>query len=231
MSQSHQAEALHLAVETTSQSLSVEKENEELRSQLRKNSALIEQFETVSTRTQQLQDQLRQKKAELESKQNELIGVQSAIISILKNPQSHSPQSDSLAIVPAVLSKVQSDITELTDAAVAANTIAVPVLSLFKVSERLHQLYNLLVDKDVISETPEEKQERLQRYLVGQTEILSKLKAIAQKVAEPKVVVVDEETGESERRPITRRPTPEPPAVEEGVESGNEGSEDGEAPE
>jgi hypothetical protein len=231
MARSHEAEALRLAVETTSQSLSVEKENEELRGELRKNSALIEQFETVSTRTQQLQDQLRQKKSELESKQNELIGVQSAIISILKNPRSHSPQSDSLAIVPAVLGKVQSDITELTDAAVAANTIAVPVLSLFKVSERLHQLYNLLIDKDVISETPEEKQERLQRYLVGQTEILSKLKAIAQRAAEPRVVVVDAETGESGGGPITRQPTPEAPAVEAGLESGKEGADDGEGTE
>jgi hypothetical protein len=234
MAQSHQQEALHIAIETTSQSLIVEKENEELRAQLQKNLALIEQFETVATRTQQLQDQLRQKKAELESKQNELVGVQSALISILKNPPSRSSQSDSLAVIPVVLGKVQKDITGLTDAAIAANTIAIPVLSLFKVSEGFNQLFDTLVTENIISETPEEKQERLQRHFTSQKEILAKLKALAQAAGsrpEPKVVVVDAAAGEAPRGPIPRTPTPEPPPPEPSEESAKEGSEGGEPPE
>jgi hypothetical protein len=156
MSQSHQAEALRLAIETTAQTLAVEQENQELRGQLQKNLELIESFDAVLPRSQALQQRLREKKAELESKQSELVGLQSAIISVLKNPP-QSRQSESLAVVPIVLNKVQKDITALTDAAVAGKTISVPILSLFKVSEGLNKLYGTLVEEGVIPETPEEK--------------------------------------------------------------------------
>jgi hypothetical protein len=223
MAQSHQAEALRLAVDTTAQTIAVEQENQEIRAQLQKNLELIESFDAVLPRSQALQQQLREKKAELESKQSELIGLQSAIISFLKNPP-QSQQSESLAVVPIVLNKVQKDITALTDAAVAGKTIAVPILSLYKVSEGLNRLYETLVEQGIIPETPEEKQQRIQGFISAQREVLGRLKAIAQaaQAQEPKVVEVAPATAQESRGPIPRPPTPEakPPVItlaDEGV--------------
>jgi hypothetical protein len=134
MAQSAQAEALHLAVETTTQSLSVEQENKELRAQLKKNFDLVKSFEVILPRTQQLQQLVQQKKAELAAKQGELISVQSSIISNLKNPLRQSSRSDeSLSVIPQVMSEVQKNITGLTDAAVSISYLA-----------RAHRLLDLL---------------------------------------------------------------------------------------
>jgi dsDNA-binding SOS-regulon protein len=230
MAQSHQAEALRLAIETTAQALAVEEDNKGLRAQLQKNLELLENFDAVVPRAQQLQQQLRQKKAELEAKQAELISLQSAIISTIKNPPSSpSEQAGTLEVIPVVMGKVQKDITALTDVAVAQKTINVPILSLYKVSEGLHKLYDTLVDQKVIEESQEEKQERLQRYLTAQREVLLGLKALSQQAAAappaPRVVEVAPEADDAPPGPIPRQPTPEPAATSGEADAPNgEGS-------
>jgi dsDNA-binding SOS-regulon protein len=214
MAQSHQAEALRLAIETTAQALAVEEENKGLRAQLQKNLELLDNFDAVVPRAQQLQQQLRQKKAEVEAKQAELIGLQSAIIATIKNPPAPpAGQSETLAVIPVVMGKVQKDITSLTDAAVSEKSITVPILSLYKVSDGLHKLYETLVDQKVIEEGQEEKQERLQRYLTAQREVLLGLKTLAQQAsAPPPAPRVVEVATDAPDEPLTRAPTPEPPA-------------------
>jgi hypothetical protein len=210
MSQSPQAEVLHLAIETTAQSLVLEQENKDLRAQLKKNLSRVESFDVIAPRTQQLQQQLREKKAELESKQSELITLQSAIISNIKNPPPPSRSDESLTAIPIVMNRVQKNITALTDTAVAEKTISVPIISLFKVSEDLNRLFDALVEKGVIPETLQEKKQREQEYLAAQRQLLAGLKAIAQaaRPPEPKVVEVDE-PGQGDDEKIPRAPTPQ----------------------
>jgi hypothetical protein len=177
------AQAIQLAVETSLQAASVEDENKELRAQLQKNLDLIENFEVGSGRARALEQQLRDKEAKLSQKRSELISVQAAIIATLK-VQGESPPpvaGASLEVIPLVIGKVQKSVTTLTEAAIEQKTISIPILSLFKVSESLHQLYDALAEKGVIEETDDEKRERIHKFVSSQKEILTGLKAIAER--------------------------------------------------
>jgi hypothetical protein len=174
------AAAIQLAVETTSQAIAVEQENEELRKQLKKNEALIESFTAAAPRARALQTQLREKQAEIEQKQKDLIALQSAIIDTLKNPPQPPSQSQegSLEVIPIVMNSVLKQITTLTEKAIDEKSIGIPILSLFKAAEGLNHLYGTLCDKKIITESPEEKQERIEKYVSTQREILTKLREI-----------------------------------------------------
>jgi hypothetical protein len=198
------AQAIQLAIETSSQAAAVEEENKELRSQLQKNLELIENFDLATPRAQALQQELRNKEAELAQQRSELINVQAAIIRALK-AQGESPPpapAPSLEVIPLVMGKVQKSVTTLTEAAIDQKTISIPILSLFKVSENLHRLYDALAEKGIIEETDDEKRERVQRFVSSQKEILTGLKAIAQKA--------DAQAAAAHRAPS--------PQVEEGEE-------------
>jgi hypothetical protein len=194
---------MQLAIETSSQAAAVEEENKELRAQLQKNLELVEHFDLASPRAQALQRQLRDKEAELAQKRSELISVQAAIIATLKTQGESAPPAPapSLEVIPLVMGKVQKSVTTLTEEAIDQRTISIPILSLFKVSESLHRLYDALAEKGVIEETDDEKRERIQKFVTSQKAILVGLKAIA-------------ESAQAERAAAERPPAPRVEVVE-----------------
>jgi hypothetical protein len=108
------------------------------------------------------------------------------------------------------MNRIQNNITELTDAAVTGRTIEVPIIFLFKVSEDLNRLYDTFVEQGVISETEQEKEQRVQQYSSAQLEILTGLKALAQAARPPKPKVVEvADPGQGGGGQIQRRPTPQ----------------------
>jgi hypothetical protein len=197
------AQAIQLAVETSSQAAAVEEENKELRAQLQKNLEVIENFDVASPRARALEQQLRDKEAELAQKRSELITVQAAIIATLK-AQGESPPpapATSLDVIPLVMGKVQKSVTTLTEAAIDQKTISIPILSLFKVSEGLHRLYDALAEKGVIEETDDEKRNRIHKFVSSQKEILTRLKAIAERGQAERVQKPSSPRVEEERDP------------------------------
>ncbi|OHT00068.1 hypothetical protein TRFO_33302 [Tritrichomonas foetus] len=222
--------AINLAIETTSNALAVEQENAKLREQLHKNQQLLDDFDVAAPRAQLLQKQLKEKEALLEQKRKDLVEVQAAIISTLKNQSQEDPVQPSLESIPVVMNRVQRFVTDLTEAAVDQKTIAVPILQLFKVTDALNKLYDALVDTKVIAETKEEKEARVRAYVESQQEIITKLRAVAQQSQAamkaqlveceeeeepeqpaPKVEQLpDQQQPEPEQTTANRPPTPEP---------------------
>jgi hypothetical protein len=173
--------ALQIAVETTAQAAQVEQENEQLRAQLKKNQEDLDALGVAAPRVRSLQQQLHDKQADIEQKRKELMALQASIIDLLKNPPESAPQVDqtSLEVIPLVMNTVLKQVTDLTEAAIAQQSIGIPILSVFKASEALNRLLGTLCEKNIIDESDEEKQERMSKYVSAQREILTKLKAIA----------------------------------------------------
>jgi hypothetical protein len=137
----------------------------------------------ASPRAGALEQQLRDKEAELAQKRSELISVQAAIIATLKAQGESPPPAPAplLEVIPLVMDKVQKSVMTLTEAAIEQKMISIPILSLFKVSEGLHRLYDALAKNGDIEETDDEKHERLHKFVTSQKEILNQLKAIAER--------------------------------------------------
>jgi hypothetical protein len=83
------------------------------------------------------------------------------------------------------MNTVLKQITDLTERAIAEKSIGIPILSVFKTSEALNHLYGTLAEKGIISESDEEKQERIGQYVAAQKAILTKLKEIASRERPP----------------------------------------------
>ncbi|OHT11260.1 hypothetical protein TRFO_19355 [Tritrichomonas foetus] len=211
--------AINLAIETTSNALAVEQENNKLREQLHKNQQLLGDFDVAAPRAQLLQKQLKEKEALLEEKRKELVDVQASIISTLKNQsQTQEPKQQSLESIPIVMNHVQKYITDLTETAVDEKTIAVPVLSLFKVTNALNKLFDTLVSSNIIDETDEEKEVRIRGFIESQQGILNKLREITQNSQ-------DEEEEEVEPAPKVEEVTEQPQEAEAPPEVQTENAE------
>jgi hypothetical protein len=208
----HATAAIRLAVEATSQATAIEKENEELQSQFKTNASLIASLDAASTHARFLQQQLREKQGEVEQKKKDLIALQGALISTLKNP----PQADSsvepasLEVIPIVMNSVLKYVTDLTEEAINENAIGVPILSLFKTAEALNNLFGALATKHIIQENDEEKHDRVQLYVSAQHEILTQLRnTLTQKESPPSGDQPDQETAGDIPPKVVEEPEPQ----------------------
>jgi hypothetical protein len=189
------AAAVQLAIEATAQAVQAEEENTSLREELKGNLKVISSFEAALPRAHFLQLQLREKRAELEQKQKDLIELHSQLIATLKNPpaQSATQSVDSLEAIPVVMNAVQGHIMALTESAIDRNVVSIPVLAVAQVSHTFNKLFDSLVSQNIIEEGENERKERIGQFIGAQREILAKLGDVArgaQQAApkEPKVV-------------------------------------------
>lgn len=204
MSQDAQANliqnALKYSIETSINSTQLEEENKLLRDQLKKNEELLSEFDEALPRAKYLQKELKDKQEKIEQKRKELVDIQEAIISTLNNQsqtKESAPQA-SLAPIPMVMNRVQDLLMTLTESAVDSASTSIPILSLFKVSDQLNQLYDVLSEKGIIEETPEERDNRMTQFVVAQKQILEHLKAM---LAAADAEVPEEEEEEEEEIP------------------------------
>lgn len=172
--------ALQFAINTTLQTQQLEKENEALKAKLAENEKLLSEFDDARVRAKSLKTQLKEKEAKLEAKRQELIQIQEAIISTLQAPpqQQNEDPEEALVPIPIIMNRIQELVMSLSETAADNKTTAVPVISLFNTSEKLNQLYDALVEQDIIHETQEEHDERYGKYVQAQQAIVSKLKDI-----------------------------------------------------
>ena len=193
--------ALQFAIQTTLNSKKLQQENEQLKLKLKENEQLLSDFDDAAPRAKSLKAQLKEKEQKLEQKRKELIQIQEAIISTLKSqaqPRQENPV-DSLRPIPLVMNNIQELIMNLTENAVDQRTTAIPVLELFGVSDKLNRLYDALVDQEIISETPEERDQRNQEYVMNQQQILDQLKDMLSAVEEEDANQDEEEDQEPEQ--------------------------------
>ena len=223
--------ALQFAVQTTLNAKKLQQENDALKQKLKENEQLLADFEDAAPRAKSLKSQLKAKEEKLEQKRKELIQVQEAIISTLKaqaQPSNEDPM-DSLRPIPIVMNNIQTLIMGLTEKAVDNRTTAIPVLDLFGVSDKLNRLYDALVEQEIITETPEEKDARNQEYVANQQQILTKLKEMLASAEEEEELVeeeaaeaVEEEEEKKEEKPkvevVEEKPAEEKPAEEQPAE-------------
>jgi hypothetical protein len=174
------AKTIQMAIETTSNAISVEQENQKMREQLKKNLDVLGDFDAATPRAQGLQAQLREKQAELEEKRKSLVEIQGAVIRAIKQQEQGGGNTaqEQLEVVPIIMNRIQKFVSDLSDAAVEQKSIAIPILSVFEVVQSLNKLYDALLDKEIIKESPEAKEERVRRLVSAQQEILVKLQAI-----------------------------------------------------
>lgn len=215
------AAALQLAVETTLNVSAIEKENERLRGELQKNLEKLRDVDTAVAHTQALQETLKAKEAELEQKRKDLIEIQSAIIGTLKAQAQEAPAAPqpSMESIPVVMNRVQKFVTDLTESAVDQKSIAIPVFSLFKVTDMLSKLYDAVVEAKIIEETDEERRQRSDAYAAAQQEILSELKQIierAQQQAQTQEEAGAEPEPEGEPKAKVEEVKPERPPTPQG---------------
>ena len=170
--------ALQFALQTTINAKKLKAENEQLKLKLKENEQLLSDFDDAAPRAKSLKAQLKEKEQKLEQKRKELIQIQEAIISTLKAQAQTSQEDpiDSLRPIPIVMNNIQDLIMSLTETAVDNQRTAIPVLDLFSVSDKLNRLYDALADQQIISETPEEREQRNQEFVANQQEILNQLK-------------------------------------------------------
>lgn len=250
--------ALQFAIQTTLNAKKLEQENETLKQKLAENEKLLSEFDDARIRAKSLKTQLKEKEQKLEKKREELIQIQNAIIDTLQSPAVQQPDpTEALAPIPIVMNRIQELIMSLTEQAADEKTTQIPVTSIFKTSEKLNQLYDALVEQDIIHETPEERDERIRKYTSAQQEIITHLQEIVtaaheeydeeeqqpeeeeaaapeEKEAEPKVVEVTEEEEQKKEEPAKEEPAPtqeQPaPAQEEPKPADAEAKEEQPAP-
>jgi len=199
--------ALQFAIETTKNCKTVEDENKALREQLKKNLQLLNDYEEAAPRAKILREQLKVKEQKLENKRKELIELQDAIISTLKSQKQpkESNSQESLAPIPIVMNRIQQLVMNLSETAVDQKTTAVPILSLFKASDALNQLFDALVEQKIIEEGPQEREARIKQFVSAQQQVLEQLKKMIQKAEEApeeeEFVAEEEEEGEPAASP------------------------------
>ena len=229
--------AINLAIETTMNALSVEKENGKIRDQLKENQQILNDFDAAIPRARNLQNKLKEKEALIEQKRKELVELQTSIIAtMLKQDQQPQQQEMTAEFIPTVMNQVQKLINDITESAVDQKTLAVPILSLFKVSSAINKLYDTLASSNVIDETNEEKEARIRDFISTQQNILLKLRAIAEgarddNANEDDVQVQQNPVAASEDEVVAVLPAPEEEPQQQETQAATEQTEQQQQPE
>lgn len=188
---------LEFAIQTSYSSQKLEEENKALREQLQKNEEILNNFEEAQPLTKSLQNKLKEKEALLEEKRKELIDVQNAIITTIRN-QTSSAQIESSSAIPYVMNKVLENIMGLTEEAIDKKSTTISILSLFKVCDKLNHLFEELVEKNIITETEEERKTRIDSFIVSQKTALNRILALCASNTEEEDIDSEGLAGEEE---------------------------------
>jgi hypothetical protein len=172
--------AIRLALETTAQTLAIEKETESLRQSLAANLQLIGDFEASVPRADALRAQLREKEALIAQKRSDLISLQAALIGVLKNqPPQQEISPDALKPIPIAMNRVQQFVYHLTESAIEQQAVGVPITAVLGVAAAFHRLYDVLVSTGRIQETEGEKERRNAGYAGSREEVIALLRQLA----------------------------------------------------
>jgi hypothetical protein len=183
--------AIRLAIDTTAQTVAIEKETEKLRQSLAANLQLIDGFEASVPRADALRAQLREKEALIARKRADLISLQATLIGALttKRPQ-ESVSPESLKALPIVMNRVQQFVCKVTEDAAEQQAVRVPITALLGIADALRKLYDALVSTGRLQETDAERERRNAGYAASREEVIALLREIAAKAkavpAEPK---------------------------------------------
>ena len=217
-------QAFEMAVNTTINAKVVEDDNASLREELRKNMERLREIEDALPRSKILQQQIKEKEAELAEKQKNLIDLQAAIIATLK-----APRDTSLQAIPPVMNMIQKFVTDLTENAMRERTLAIPVIQVLRVVDQINAVYDKLVETNTIEETADERAER-EEMAHKKREAIQTLLEVVQAQAqaqeqeqeeEPEQPKVEEQAPQAQEAAAPaaaapdRPPTPEPSAVPE----------------
>lgn len=170
------AKVIQFSIEKANETKRLEEENQKIEASIEETNEILSQLDDSKETGKQLKAELAKSEEDVKRKQKELIELQNSLVALLKNQQPKDTKHSSLEPIPIVINRIQDFIMKLTETAIDEKTIAVPILSIFKVNDGINSLYDLCVQKDMINETPEERTQRMTQYAQRQQAVIEKLK-------------------------------------------------------
>lgn len=166
-----------LAIEQTREAQNIEKTIQLIEKSLKENSSIIDEFETNTPTVKSVISENKQKDEIIKKKREELLQLQNALIKIKTLRKKDDKDTlESWEPVPIVVNRIQDLVMKLSETAINDKTVAIPILSIFKVNDALNTLFDISSSEGFINETEEEKQKRLEDYANKQKHILEILK-------------------------------------------------------
>ena len=171
--------AINFISSTMSDIQNLKQQKDLLKTAFRENQEIGENIDLSLSIHEKRAKKIEEKKAELLSKQKQLIALQKVCIDLIQNPiPEKSPAISNYLIVVSVLTKIQDLIVNLTASAVDNHSIAINIVDIFPIIESFNHIFDTLESNNIIHETPNEKEKRTLLVSQLQDQILPKLQGI-----------------------------------------------------
>lgn len=156
-------EILSYTIQALNDSLLIEKRNSQIKESIKNFGNTIKTTQMDLDLCRSKMNELNNKKTLIQNKREQIADIQRNIIKILDNdniiPDLPSNPSDYVGI-PPVLMFILDTLYTATETQLSSKTTKIPISQVLEISDSINEMYNKLVDSNIIAETEAESQER-----------------------------------------------------------------------